>query len=484
MQSRWALCARIVIAAGCAGCAPAQAQSVVDLAVIHAAVLDVATGTVLHGRTVLVSNGIITSVTADRAVTPATRVIDAHGRLLTPGFIDAHLHLCSMYAPACTDPYGKATHLVMTPDSIASYRRHMASLYLPYGVTAVRDVGSDERTMPMLLAWTKRSPDAPDFYPSGAQLISPDPNHKPAPWQVEVADSASAAAKVRAYHALGIRNIKLYWRLREPAFQGALHAAHDLGMNVTGHVDFNVVSVDRALDLGLHNFEHMTAWAFAVLSQADVDRLYRDVGRRIGTGNSQYPGFFYLAVPEEWNQIGADNPRLLALVDRFKTADASVTPTLHVFAQRLGLTWFTSPARDPSEVTTHWTAGDNARAVAGYRVMASYVKRLHDAGVRLNVGTDTPEPGKSVLSEMLLLHDAGISMPDVFRIATLESARGIGHGAEYGSIEAGKRADMVLFDGDPLREPHDLLGGKTTIKDGFVYRVSGDTGPESRSPPD
>jgi hypothetical protein len=46
------------------------------------------------------------SVTADRGVTHASRVIDAHGRLLTPGFIDAHLHLCSMYAPACTDPYG------------------------------------------------------------------------------------------------------------------------------------------------------------------------------------------------------------------------------------------------------------------------------------------------------------------------------------------------------------------------------------------
>jgi len=73
---------------------------------------------------------------------------------------------------------------------------------------------------------------------------------------------------------------------------------------------------------------------------------------------------------------------------------------------------------------------------------------------------------------MLLLHDAGISMPDVFRIATLESARGIGHGAEYGSIEAGKRADMILFDGDPLREPRDLLGGKTTIKDGVVYRAA------------
>jgi predicted amidohydrolase YtcJ len=177
-----------------------------------------------------------------------------------------------------------------------------------------------------------------------------------------------------------------------------------------------------------------------------------------------------MAVPEEWNRVGRDNPHLVRLVDKFRVAHASVTPTLHVFAERLGLTYFESPPRDPSEDTSSWSASDRARAVQGYRVMASYVKRLNDAGVRLNIGTDTPDPGKSVLSEMLLLHDAGISMRDVFRIATLDSAQGIGHGTEYGSVEVGKRANLILFEGDPLGQPFDLLRGKTVIKDGVVVR--------------
>jgi hypothetical protein len=138
-------------------------------------------------------------------------------------------------------------------------------------------------------------------------------------------------------------------------------------------------------------------------------------------------------VPEQWNAIGSNNRVLLDFVARFKRADASMTPTLHVFAQRYGLTYFTSPARDQNEDASRFSRSDLARAVAGYKIMASYVKQLHDAGVRLSIGTDTPEPGKSVLSEMLLLHDAGISMTDVFRIATLESATNIGHGSEYGS---------------------------------------------------
>ncbi len=188
-----------------AGTGVCRAQST-DLAITHAAVLDVTTGTVLRERTVLVANGIITGVVPSGPRAPqASRSMDAHGRLLTPGFIDAHLHLCSIYFPPCTTPRAGTLRLSMAPDSIASYRRTLASLYLPYGVTAVRDVGSEERVMPLLLAWMKRSPDAPDFYPVGAHLISPDPAHTPAPWQVQVADSAAAAAKVRAYYALGIR---------------------------------------------------------------------------------------------------------------------------------------------------------------------------------------------------------------------------------------------------------------------------------------
>jgi imidazolonepropionase-like amidohydrolase len=100
--------------------------------------------------------------------------------------------------------------------------------------------------------------------------------------------------------------------------------------------------------------------------------------------------------------------------------------------------------------------------------MASYVKRMYDAGIRLDLGTDTQDPGKAALSEMLLLHDAGIPMTGVFRIATLDSAEDIGQGRDYTAVERGKRADLVLFDGVPLARPHDLLGGKAVIKDGVV----------------
>ena len=101
--------------------------------------------------------------------------------------------------------------------------------------------------------------------------------------------------------------------------------------------------------------------------------------------------------------------------------------------------------------------------------MISYLRRMYEDGVRLNLGTDTHDPGQASLSEMLLLHEAGIPMAAVFKIATLTSAQDIGQEARYGTIEAGKRADLILFDRNPLKDPRGLLGPKTVIKDGVVW---------------
>ena len=190
-----------------------DSRPAIDLVITHASVLDVRTENVLPNRTVLIRGGLIAAINGDAgsAIPPAARIIDAHGRLLTPALIDVHLHSLLILPDS---------QLVMSPESLHVYQRVFAQTYMPYGVTVVRDAGSSERNMPMLIAWMKRSPTAPDFYPVGAQLISAQAGRSPLPWQVVVADSAAAAAKVREYYGLGIRNIKLYWRLREPEFKG------------------------------------------------------------------------------------------------------------------------------------------------------------------------------------------------------------------------------------------------------------------------
>jgi imidazolonepropionase-like amidohydrolase len=72
---------------------------------------------------------------------------------------------------------------------------------------------------------------------------------------------------------------------------------------------------------------------------------------------------------------------------------------------------------------------------------------------------------------MILLNDAGIPMLEVFRVATLNGARAIGVDDQLGAIDVGKRANLVIFDGDPLDDPADLFGPKTVSKDGVVYDI-------------
>lgn len=444
-----------------------------DLAIRRARILDVRTGRVLNDQDILVRDGVISAVgPVGQGTLRARRVIDARGHLVTPGFVDAHLHLCNV---VCSVSAPDSIPLTTDPDSVASYRARLAAAYLPYGVTTVRDVGTDERALPLLKALMRRSATAPDFHPVGAHLISPQGNRNPPAWQVVVRDSADAAAKVRFYYELGLRDVKLYWRLREPEFRGALLEARRLRMNVVGHAGQGVMSLDRALDLGLRHFEHIHPFGYSVLTNADFDRLVAQAPRALGVQPPRFPPTaLYMNVPEIFNYLGPADTRVLKLIARFKATNSSLTPTLHIFAQRLGLTYFQSAPRDSTEDTSVWTQQQRERTRSGYRVMASYVKRLHDAGVRLAIGSDTPDPGKSVLSEMLLLHDAGIPMSQVFRIATLDSANGIGRGSELGSIEVGKRAQLIVFAGDPLSRPTDLLGEKLVIKDGLVASGSAD----------
>lgn len=366
----------LLLAAGCVN--RPIAHPVPDLAINHVAILDVRSGEVRRDRLIVVKAGVITAVSDAQLLAPmAKRVIDARGRLLTPGFIDAHLHLCNVFCVAGTD----SLRLSTARDSIETYRRELGSQYLPYGVTAVRDVGTDERAMPLLLALMTRSASMPDFFPVGSHLISLQANGYHAAWQVVVTDSAAAAAKVREYYALGIRNIKLYWRLREPEFRGALHQAQQLGMNVTGHVDQGVMSIDRAVELGLRNVEHLHPFGYSVLTRTDFDSLVAQTPRTLGVIPPRFPPTaLYMNVPEIFNYLGPDNARVIALIEKLKVTNSSLTPTLHVFAQRYGLAYFESAPRDSTEDTSVWTPQQQERTRAGYRIMMSYVKRMHDRG--------------------------------------------------------------------------------------------------------
>lgn len=466
---RWDI-SPILLALVLAGCGRVRPQA--DLLITGASLFDTRVGEVTAGMSVAIQGRRIRAVGRDEelAGTRAVRVLDARGRLLTPGFMDAHAHSVNVLATAFNAGGGGLADLSMRPDSIAAYRQRFADAYLPFGVTVIRDAGTNEDHLPLQLSWMSPDPGFPDFLPCGGALVSSEVGRVPYPGHRAVSDSAEAVAVVARNRDVGFGYVKLYWRLRGPEFRAALAEAQRSGLVPFAHVDFGVVSYDRALEIGLRHFEH--------LSTLPVQRLGPDVVNRITMGaineilGGDRRGAFFMAVMEAFNEIGEGDVEMLALIRRMAEKEATLTPTLHVLARPLGLTYLDPDPVGLFDDTSSWTPEQLERARAGFRVALSYVAALNEAGVAMAVGTDTVDPGASVLSELLLLHEAGIPMAQVLKMATLGTAEVLEQEEEYGSIEVGRRAHLLLFEENPLDDPRGLLARKTIVKDGRIHEFS------------
>lgn len=447
-----------------------------DLVITDARVLDVASGEVLPGRTVVVADGTIRSVRPGDSPAPdAVRTVEAGGRLVTPGLVDAHGHLASVLGDSVSSGGGYVTHLDPSPDSLAAYRDRYARAYLPHGVTTVRDAGSTEEDLALLSDWYREpARGLPDFFPSGPALVSPPRGERTTfPGHEVVPDPEAARAEVRSYRDRGFRHVKLYWRLREPEFRAALQEARRLDMTVTGHVDFHVLGFERALELGLRSFEHAYTVGVGAMTDAEYRRLWRrDVPAVYG---DRRRGLFHLGVTEAFNRLGPDDPDTLALIDRLARTGSTVTTSLHIFAQQVGVAPFVVRTGTGFDDVSGLSDRQRARARRGYEILADYVRRMHEAGVRLALAPDGLQPGRVALSEMWLLHRAGIPMEEVFRIATLDGARAVGL-RDRGTLEPGMRADLVIWSGEPLEDRDDLFGDKAVVSAGTLVETGGGAG--------
>ena len=108
--------------------------------------------------------------------------------------------------------------------------------------------------------------------------------------------------------------------------------------------------------------------------------------------------------------------------------------------------------------TRSWTKAQYARAHAAWPDLLGWVRALYEGGVLLTAGTDTPTPwivpGPSLHDELLLLEQAGIPRGEVLRIATRNGAIALHRERDQGTIEPGKRADLVVLSADPLADLH------------------------------
>ncbi len=433
-----------------------------DLVIRNANLFDTRTGLLSANQTILVKDGIIIQVTTKKKNYAATKTIDARGKLVTPGFIDTHIHPTDVYRS-----YG-ALPETFAKDSLELYRKRLSDTYLPYGVTAAMIMGQSEKWLPPVLGWqTDPRPEYMDVYTVGGALISNE-GRKPYSNHSMVESPAAAKQKVIDYYGLGLRHIKLYWKLRRPEFEAAFKTADSLGMKVYGHIDQNIMFIDSTLDIGLRNYEHILTLANSVLHLQKEDKDFNsEMQKYYPPGTMNLPIGKFVERLEMFRFIHDKKEAAMdTLISKLANSKTTFSTGFHLIAEQFaGLTYFTNNTKTDTSLTPEQVA----RCKENFKLLMGYVKQLFNKGIILRIGTDWPSGGKAFISEQLLLAEYGFTIPDILQISTINGATALGLDNRYGSIEKGKKADLLIWDQSPFDDYKNFRAGKTIIKDGIVF---------------
>lgn len=406
-----------------------------------------------EGRTILVRNGLIESVgDAEKVVIPAAaQIFDLTGKTLLPGFVMMHEH---MYYPA---PGPDMYHVNQMDYSFPK-------LYLAGGATTIRTGGSVEPYSDLnLKKWIDQGAILGPKMDITAPYINGYAGVGIASMKA-ISGPEDAMEMVNYWADEGFTSFKVYENINREALQAVVDQAHGRGLKVTGHICS--VTFREAAGIGIDNLEHgfIMASDFASEKQAD---LCPSAGRQSSI----------LA-------LDVNAPEMEALFSYLVEKNVAVTSTLPVFetfakgrpvASRRVLDAMNPTMREM--YLTTWAAVNSADDQSGAVQLEKemqWEKAFVEAGGHLMVGTDPTGYGGVVagfsnIRAVELLVEAGFSLEGAIKIATWNGAQYLGLEKEIGSISVGKKADLVVINGDPTQNIKQLRNVELVFKDGVGF---------------
>ena len=390
---------------------------------------------VLHNQTVIVRNGVITEIgDAKRVRAPRdAQTINGTAKFLIPGLADMHVHLFS------DDEF---------PDALAEDE---LKIMIAHGVTTIRLMtGTPEQ-----LVLRKRSAAgeilAPTIYAASPQFTGRKSTNAHV-----VTTEAEARAAVKKSKEDGYDFIKVTTFLKPEVYEAIVDEATKQKIRIVGHADSRSVGLQRALK-AKQQIEHLDSYLEALLPEtAPVKGSVSDI---------------YLYNPKNWESIDyLDETKIPEVARLTVQSNPFFTPTLHLFKFTFGKgrseeSFKAQPDIGfyPQKTIDLWTgvskkylatAAPIEKREKYIDIRNKIVKAIYDAGGRVMAGSDTPEwlmlYGYTLHLEMIDLRDAGLSNYAALEAATRNPALFFGTIRDTGTIEKGKRADLVLLDANPL----------------------------------
>ena len=372
------------------------------VAIVGATLIDGKGGTPVSNAVVVVRGAKIAAAGSRKsAKIPAeAEVVDATGQTLVPGFIDSHFHIERDY--------------------------ELPRLVLSRGVTSLRDPGQWIQIYDPI----RRSElPQPRCFVAGPHLDCPPHAHPQDAFAVTNADETQRA--VNRFIDEGASVIKVYYRLPLELIGVTCEAAHRRGVPVTAHLE--LVDADDAIRAGLDGVEHVTSFGTALAEPDEAERFRKAVAEdNQARREARY---------ELWSRLDLRaSPRVRPSLDLIVKQKVFLSPTLAVFEKRSG-------DRGATEI--------EARC---FENMLEFVRLCHRAGAKIVVGSHSTVPkaerGWAYQRELELLAECGLTPMEIIAAATRNNAEFFRTSARLGTIEPGKLADLVLLNGDPLKDIH------------------------------
>ncbi len=360
-----------------------------DLLIRNAAIIDVAAGIAMPERSILIHDGKIAAVGTGLPAPPGARIVDARGKYVIPGLWDMHVHLTE---------------------------RDQLPAYPLYGVTGVRDMGSDyDRVNIWRGEIQKGKLIGPHIETCGPALNGiPSPGARLAVRVVRTPDEARTVFNQLDDESVDF--IGILPELPRDAYFALIERARKYYSAVGGDVPWGVGALE-AVEARQRSIDHMTGILLACSSEE----------KRLRRAYAEAPDDVETAALETYDPQKAET-----LFHRMALFETRSVPTLRVFHKKL----------------------------------AAVLLDMQRAGVIILAGSDGGKPGESLHQELELLVASGLTPAQALRSATIEPARYLG-AASLGAVEQGKTADLVILDGDPLADIRNtrkiaavVLGGK------------------------
>ncbi|HTZ95173.1 MAG TPA: amidohydrolase family protein [Terriglobales bacterium] len=405
------------------------------LALVGATLIDGTGRAPISDSVIVIDKGRIVAVgpRSKVKIPDAATVIDAKGKAILPGLWDMHAHFEQV---------------------------EWGPIYLAAGVTSVRDCGNEFEFI------TSVRDAIAQGHGLGPRILAAGivDGSGPSSIGVQRVDTPEQARLwVDRYHQAGFQQMKIYSSVKLEEVRAVAEEAHRLGMTVTGHVP-DGLNAFQVIEAGQDQINHIQYIAAIMHPPLPVGASRQEQMKAV--------------IDFDINSTTAKNA-LAFLKDHHTVID----PTVALYEFLTATTAKPPASFEPGvnkvapELAEQLTdVGPPTERSAMFDKMfdrdLEIIGALHRTGIPIVAGTDQTVPGYSLHREIELYVKAGFTPMEAIQAATIVPARVMKLDKEVGTVETGKRADLVILDGNPMEEIQNTRKVEYVITNGVMYNCA------------